>query len=209
MRARYVAARTSWKRFGIFSRQSSTVMRAMGGSEKEDDGGRLGKAERGEDRGPGPSERCVLQTLRVDDRLQIEQRRLEQGIDYNEVELARLRDLEARVFHALGDHRAVVLAAALEPRSKLVPARRQDEDQHRVRIELLDLQCALPVDLEQDVVAAGDAVLDAGARRAVEMTVDFGPLDELAAIDHRAKRLLVDEVVLAAVPVLAARLSGR
>src|SRR6185295_9711949 len=33
--------------------------------------------------------------------------------------------------------------------------------------------------------------------------------DELAAIDHRAKRLLVDEVVLAAVPVLAAGLSRR
>src|SRR6185369_8940501 len=73
----------------------------------------------------------------------------------------------------------------------------------------LDLQRALPVDLEQHVVAAGDPVLDAGARRAVEMAVDLGPLDELAAIDHRAKRLLVDEVVLTAVLVLAARLSGR
>src|SRR5689334_6514678 len=208
MRARYVAASTSWKRLGIFSRQSSTVMRAMA-DPKEGDGGRLGKAERGEDRGPGPSERCVLETLRVDDRLEVEQRRLEQGVDYNEVELARLPNLGTRVLHPSLDHLEAVLAASRQTLAQLLPARRQHENQHRVGKELLDLQRALPVDLEDDVEATDDARLDRRLRRAVEVAVDLGPLDELAARDHRAERRLVGEVVFAAVLVLAARLPGR
>src|SRR6185436_7933502 len=41
MRARYVAASTSWKRFGMCCRQSSTVMRAM----NQDSLGKLEDAE--------------------------------------------------------------------------------------------------------------------------------------------------------------------
>ena len=88
----------------------------------------------------------------MNDRFQIEKRRLEQGIDYNEVEMPGLRHLDAGVLHALGDHVGVVFAAPLQPLQQLLPARRQDEDQYRVREQLLDLQRALPVDLEHDVV---------------------------------------------------------
>src|SRR6185436_11068008 len=52
-------------------------------------------------------------------------------------------------------------------------------------------------------------VLDRSARGAVEVAVHLGPLDELAALDHGAKGRLVDEVVFAALLVLAARPSGR
>src|SRR6185295_18249745 len=79
--------------------------------------------EGGEDGGPGPPQRFVLEPLRVDDRLQVEKRRLEQGVDYNEVELIRLRHLDAGVGHALLDRLGVVLAAPLEAQAKLVPAR--------------------------------------------------------------------------------------
>ena len=41
------------------------------------------------------------------------------------------------------------------------------------------------------------------------MAVHLGPFDELAALDHGAERRLVDEVVLAAVLLLAARRSRR
>ena len=67
--------------------------------------------EGGKDRGPGPPQRFVLEPLRMDDRLQVEKRRLEQGIDYNEVELIGLGDLDARVGHALLDRLGVVFAA--------------------------------------------------------------------------------------------------
>jgi hypothetical protein len=45
--------------------------------------------------------RRVLQALRVHDGLQVEQRRLEQGVDYNEVEVPGLGHLDAGVGHAL------------------------------------------------------------------------------------------------------------
>ena len=109
--------------------------------------------------------------------------------------------------HAPRDHLRLVFAAPLQAGQQLVPARRQEEDEDRVREELLDLQRALPVDLEQHVVAADDAVFDGAARSAVEVAVHLGPLDELARRDHGAKRRLVDEVVLAPVLLLAARLS--
>ena len=45
----------------------------------------------------------------------------------------------------------------LQALAQFVPARRQDEDQHRVREQLLDLQRALPVDLQHHVLAAHEA----------------------------------------------------
>src|SRR6476619_4299987 len=121
-------------------------MRAMGIPVDEQWRARAGvdsrQIEGGKDRGPGPPQRCVLEPLRMDDRFQIEERRLEQGVDYNEVELIRLGDLDARVGHPLLDRLGVVLAAPFEAKAQLVPARRQDEDEHRVGEEPLDLQRA-------------------------------------------------------------------
>src|SRR6478752_10771147 len=80
-----------------------------------------------ENRGLGPQQRRVLEALGVDDRLEIEQRRLEQGIDYNEVEVLGLRHLDPRVPHPLRDHLRIVLATALQPLQELVPTRRQEK----------------------------------------------------------------------------------
>src|SRR5438132_577422 len=85
--------------------------------------------ERGKDSRLASLECSVLEPLRMNDRLQVEERRFKQGIDYNEVELAGLRNLDAGVRHALGDHLGPVFAAALQALLELVPARRQDEDQ--------------------------------------------------------------------------------
>src|SRR5688500_12609212 len=74
----------------------------------------------------------VLEPLRVHDGLQVEYRRLEESVDYNEVEMSGLRDLEPRIHHALGNHLGLVFAAPLQPLRQFVPAGRKDEDQHRV-----------------------------------------------------------------------------
>src|SRR3954467_4753242 len=99
----------------------------------------------------------------MNDRLQIEERRFEQSVDYNEVEMPGLGHLEPRVLHPLLDHLGMVLAAPLQPLAQFAPARRQDEDEHRIREQRLDLQRALPVDFEHDVVAIVYAVLDRDA----------------------------------------------
>src|SRR5574337_748751 len=79
----------------------------------------------GEDLRPVSLFCAVAQPLRVNDRLQIEECRLEQGIDYNEVEVARLGDLDAGVGQPLLDRLGGVLTAALEALAQLFPARRE------------------------------------------------------------------------------------
>src|SRR4030095_334791 len=67
MRARYVAASTSWKRFGILTRQSSTVMRAMrafSGDRGRPLGNRTSEQVEGrEDSRLGPLQGRVLEAL--------------------------------------------------------------------------------------------------------------------------------------------------
>ena len=99
---------------------------------------------------------------------------------------SRLRDLDAGVGHALlRSPRAVVLAAPLEAKAQLVPARRQDEDQHRVRNSRLI--CSAPCQSISSSTSWPPVILllDRGARGAVEVAVHLGPFDELAALDHR------------------------
>src|ERR1039457_1898603 len=91
------------------------------------------------DGGTGPLQRSVLEALRMDDRLEIEQRHLEKSVNYNEVEVPSLRHLDPCIRHAPLDDLRIVLAAALQARKQLVPARRQKKDEHGVREEPLDL----------------------------------------------------------------------
>lgn len=51
------------------------------------------KIEGGKDSRLASLQRSVLEPLRMDDRLQVEERHLEQAVDYNEVEVPRLRHL--------------------------------------------------------------------------------------------------------------------
>src|SRR5512139_4345363 len=140
----------------------------------------LAEIECGEDRGFASSQCSVLESLRMDDGFQIEQRRLKQSVDYNEVEMPGLGHLDAGVGKALGDDLRCVLASPGEAVGQLVPTWRQDEDQDGVRKQLLDLQRTLPVDLEHHVLTALHALLDAGPRGAVEVAVHLGPFEEVA-----------------------------
>src|SRR5665213_2359024 len=117
--------------------QSSTVMRAMGACPIVWSWRKLAEIEGREDGGAASLQRGVLETLGMNDRLEIEERCLEQGVDYNEVEVPGLRDLDARIGHAPRDHFGRVFAAPLQAREQLVPTRRQQEDQDRVREQLL------------------------------------------------------------------------
>src|SRR5258708_16685525 len=79
--------------------------------------------------------------------------------------------------------------------------RRQDEDARDVGHLRPDLPRALIVDVEDD--AAGlrlrfDAI-DLGGRRAVEISVHLGPLEERTGVRHLLEARSIDEVILATV----------
>src|SRR5262245_38531033 len=91
----------------------------------------LAEIECCEDAGFASAQRSVLETLRMNDRLEVKERRFKQGVDYNEVEMPGLGHLDAGIGQALGDDFGVILATAREALGQLFPAGRQDEDQHR------------------------------------------------------------------------------
>ena len=84
-----------------------------------------------------------------------------------------------------------IAQAALE----LLHRGREDEDEHRVGVLALDGLPALDVDVEDGDAVIGCAPLHHRLRAAVEMAVDLGPLDELAAA-RCALEGVIDEVVL-------------
>ena len=83
--------------------------------------------------------------------------------------------------HVLGF--AAVTQALLEHRG----AGRQDEDGDRGGELLHDLDCALHVDVEDEVLAGGLGVSERGEGGAVVVAEDLGPLEEFAGSDHALK----------------------
>ena len=71
------------------------------------------------------------------------------------------------------------------------------ETTRRARPELRNLLAALPVDVEEHVLAAGDRRLHRRARRAVEVAEDLGVLEHLAGLDHRLELAAALEEVVA------------
>ena len=71
-------------------------------------------------------------------------------------------------------------AAAGEPAYQLVPRRRGQEDQPRLRHRRADLARALQVDLEQYGHSGGEALQHRLARGAVAVAGELGPLEQLA-----------------------------
>src|SRR3989442_383801 len=176
-RAREVAASVSWKRLGILFRQSSTVMRAMFFALSADDVGEL-----------LPS---VVEVI----------------VNYSVFELAGVRQLLARVLHAALDDVLGILPAGAHAPLQLLDRRRQDEDADRVGIELAHLLRALPVDFEDQVVAALQRIEDQLLRSAVAVAVHLGALEKLAAAAHGEECRVVDEMVVDAVLLARARRS--
>src|SRR5215831_2855506 len=149
-RARLVAARVSSKRFGIRESASSMVMRAMilpSGKLREQPfvAYALGGAAQ-----PG----------RAHDRAQIVHGGSKVLINNNIIELPAVAHLLARGVQPARDRGFVVLPAPAQPLLEGSERRRQDEDVHRIGDQLAYLGGALPIDLEQHVLAALDLHLE-------------------------------------------------
>src|SRR4051794_38913385 len=102
-------------------------------------------------------------------------------------------------------------APAHEPADELLPRRRQQEDELRVREGAPHLPGALQVDLEQHAAALRKRGEDRAAGGAVpEAVVHDRPLEELPRLDHPVELGVVDEVVVDAVRLARAwRPGGR
>src|SRR5205809_881372 len=128
-------------------------------------------------------------------------------VNYSVFELAGVRQLLARVLHAALDDVLGILPAGAHAPLQLLDRRRQDEDADRVGIELAHLLRALPVDFEDQVVAALQRIEDHLLRSAVAVAVHLGALEKLAAAAHGEERRVVDEMVVDAVLLARARRS--
>ena len=73
---------------------------------------------------------------------------------------------------------------------------------------LAQLLGALPVDLEEDVAAGADLLLEPALRRPVVITMDLGPLEEFTLVAQGAEALHIDEVIVLAVHLARARRAG-
>ena len=93
----------------------------------------------------------------VHDGVQILDRLLEAIVDHDVVEFRPMRDVAPRVSQAPLDHRLGVGAARLEPLLEGLAGGRQNEDAARRRQRGTHLARALPVDLEQEQLALGNA----------------------------------------------------
>src|SRR5882762_11992844 len=124
-------------------------------------------------------------------------------VNYSVFELAGVRQLRARVLHAALDDVLGILAAGAHAPLQLLDRGRQDEDADRAGIELAHLLGPLPVDFEDQVVAALQRIEDRLLRSAVAVAVHLGALEKLAAAAHGEERRVVDEVVVD--PILLAR----
>src|SRR5574340_485883 len=87
-------------------------------------------------------------------------------------------------------------SARADPAFQLLHRRRDDEHQHRLGHQPLDLQCTLRIDLKHHVHAPGELLLHCGRKRSVEVPVHLSPLEELAHLHARPELLRAEEVVL-------------
>ncbi len=129
------------------------------------------------------------------------------GVDDHVVVLAPVLDLGGRGRHAVRHDGLRVLVARLEPPLQRLAVGRQDEDAHHVAREaLLELPCALPVDVEQHVACRPSgprAPAPCGVR--VELAEHLRPFEQLAPALQPLELCLVDEGVVGAVHLAAPR----
>lgn len=85
---------------------------------------------------------------------------------------------------------------------------RQYEDANGVRQVTLDLPRALMIDVENNGALLNRA-FDLGPTRAIEIAVDFGPLQECSLLDELDELVSRDEMILAPVLFILARAPRR
>src|SRR3546814_15426874 len=107
-----------------------------------------------------------------------------------------MRDLVVRLLHARGDHFVAVLAAGTQAPFEFVDRRRQDENANRLRPFALDLARALPIDVEDDIVAGVEQRARFGKPGAIATTETFGLFEEISARNLLGKTGPVDEGIL-------------
>src|SRR5690606_6067815 len=112
------------------------------------------------------------------------------------VELVVVRHLLARGGQPPGDDLVAVLAAGAHALLQRLARRRQDEYADRARHLRPHLARALPVDLQEHVVAGGEQRPDRLARRALPVAVHAGVFEEIARLDHALELAGADEVVV-------------
>src|SRR5690606_11754805 len=148
---------------------------------------------------------AAAQAAGDEDRAHLVHRGLEHLVDDHVVELAVVRHLLARGRQAAGDDLVAVLAALAHALLQRLPRRRQDEHADRVGDLGPHLGRALPVDLQQHVVAGRQLRLHRLPRRALPVAVHAGVLEEVAGVDHALELFLADEVVVLGMALARAR----
>src|SRR6059036_2161060 len=152
--------------------------------------------------------RAMFFALSADDLGELLPSVVEVIVNYSVFELAGVRQLLARVLHAALDDVLGILPAGAHAPLQLLDRRRQDEDADRVGKELAHLLRALPVDFEDQVVAALQRIEDQLLRSAVAVAVHLGALEKLAAAAHGEERRVVDKMVVDDATFLAMRGRG-
>ena len=112
--------------------------------------------------------------------------------------------LVGRPRHAFGDDFVTVLGAGAKPALELGGRGRKDEDTDEIVAGVLgELLGALPVYVEQRILARRQCLLHRGAQGAVVVAENLGIFEKFLAVDHQVELGEIDEVV-----VLAGDLSG-
>ena len=121
-----------------------------------------------------------------------------------------MADFGGRGSHAPGNDFGRVLRARFQPILKHIARRRQHEHEDDVALQLFrKLLRALPIDVEQHVLAGGDRGFDRLARRTVVIVENARPFEKLAARLHRLEPIAIDEVIVDAVLLAGARRACR
>jgi hypothetical protein len=103
------------------------------------------------------------------------------------------------------DHFLGILGATVQPGSEFLHRGRQDEDRDHISAHLiLQLLRTLPVDVEQHVAAFAHRHLGSLARRAVEIAMHLGPLQQRLGIAHALEFAMRLELVVDAIDLAAA-----
>src|SRR5437762_2848892 len=119
--------------------------------------------------------------LRLDDRRQLLHRLLHVTVDDEIIVLPPQRNFLPGARQAAADLRFGVGAALAQALFELLHGWRHDEHEHRLRVARPELRRPLRVDVEQDVAAPSERLLQRPRPRAVEVTMHGRPLGELAA----------------------------
>ena len=128
-------------------------------------------------------------------------------IDHHVLELVVVRHVRNRLRQSPRDGLGVVRAPLAQPLFQGRARGRQDEDAGAVRARAAHLARALPVDLEEHVLAGRELLLNLRRAGAIEIAEHGGVLEECARGDQLLEVRRADEVIVDALGFRRARLA--